>query len=566
MVLEDWLGRGGALAAAWFCVLLAHAQAPLPPDASVSEDRRAQERERTQRDAQQGPDRIGPSSPRPEYPWPATDSPCFAIRRVVLAGASAEEFEWALANVASGNDPAVGRCLGVAGINVAIARVQAAVVARGFVTTRILAAPQDLSGGALTLTVVPGRVRRIRFAPAEPRATANNALPVRPGDVLDLRAIEQGLENLQRLPTAQADIRIEPGDAPDESDVVISWKQAFPFRVSLSLDDSGSRATGKYQGSATLSYDHWWTLNDLFYVTLSRDMGSGDTGARGTRGHTFHYSVPWGYWLLGITAGNSRHHQTIAGATQDYIYSGTSDTAEAKVSRIIRRDASRKTTASLKGWLRRTTNYIDDTEVQTQRRATGGWEIGLAHREYMGRALLDLALAHRRGTGAFGSLEAPEQAFGEGTARFRLTAADAGLQVPFQALGQRLRYGVQWRAQWNGTPLTPQDRFAIGGRYTVRGFDRESSLAAERGWFVRNDLSAALSDGRSEAYVGLDHGHVHGPSASLLPGQHLAGAVIGLRGSYGKHAYDVFVGKPISRPALFRTASSVAGFTLHLFF
>lgn len=52
----------------------------------------------------------------------------------------------------------------------------------------------------------------------------------------------------------------------------------------------------------------------------------------------------------------------------------------------------------------------------------------------------------------------------------------------------RYVYSGLIRAQWNRTPLTPQDRFAIGGRYTVRGFDGETSLMGERGWLLRNDI------------------------------------------------------------------------------
>ncbi|KAG1288774.1 hypothetical protein G6F64_014079 [Rhizopus arrhizus] len=110
-------------------------------------------------------------------------------------------------------------------------RVQNAIIERGYVTTRILAAPQDLKTGVLTLTVVPGRVNAIRFAAGEGRPPALwNTVPVAHGDVLNLRDIEQALENLQRVPTASVDIQIAPpadGAAakPGESDLLISWKQ-----------------------------------------------------------------------------------------------------------------------------------------------------------------------------------------------------------------------------------------------------------------------------------------------------------------------------------------------------
>lgn len=545
-----------------------YAQAPAtpPPDVRLrgeQQERLQQGRDETQRrQLQASPNTLTPPISEQRRSWPERESPCLAIHDIALVGDSSEAFQWVLADLNAGPDPAVGRCLGVGGFNVAAERAQQALMARGFVTSRIVFEAQNLFSGLLTLTLLPGRIRAIRFATPDDRANAWNAVPAQPGDLLNLRDVEQALENFKRVPTAEADIQIEPADVPGQSDLVISWRQSLPFRLNVTLDDSGSRATGRYQGSVTLSHDHWWTLNDLFYVTINRDLGGGHAGDRGTQGHTAHYSLPWEYWLLGVTQSASRYHQSVAGLNQDYVYSGHNNSADLKLSRLVYRDASRKTTASLKGWLRQSKNFIDDTEVQTQRRATGGWELGLGHKEFVGRTTLDVNLAHKRGTGAFSAMPAPEEAFDEGTSRMRITTLDVSFTAPFKLASQKLRYAGALRVQRNGTPLTPQDRFAIGGRYSVRGFDGESSLSAERGWTLRNDLGWALGETGHEAYLGVDFGTVSGLSARFLVGRSLAGAVLGVRGQLDRLSYDVFIGRPISQPNAFRSASVTAGFSL----
>lgn len=499
---------------------------------------------------------------------PETETPCFPIREIVLKSA-VPDFAWARAAADPAGDPASGRCLGSAGINLVMQRVQDAIVARGYVTTRVLAEAQDLRDGTLTLTVIPGRIRAIRFTEgSSARANAWNALPAAPGDLLNLRDIEQGLENFKRVPTAEADIQIVPADEPGESDVVIAWKQAFPLRLTLSANDGGAKSTGKYLGSATVSGDHLLALNDLFYASFNRELGThgADSGRRGTRGHTLHYSLPYGYWLFAVTAGENRYHQTVAGASQDYLYSGTSENYEAKLTRILHRDGSGKSSASLRGYLTKSANFIDDTEVEVQRRRMAGWEFGLQHRAFLADAIADIAVAWRQGTGAFGALAAPEENFDEGTHRPRVVTAEASLNLPFKLVGQSFRYNGSWRAQWNRTPLVPQDRFSIGGRYTVRGFDGESVLMAERGWLIRNDLGLMLGASGQELYVGIDHGEVGGQSAELLVGQRLTGAVLGLRGGYKNLSWDVFSGWPLAKPDGFRTAHNVGGFNLTLSF
>ena len=201
-----------------------------------------------------------------------------------------------------------------------------------------------------------------------------------------------------------------------------------------------------------------------------------------------------------------------------------------------------------------------------QRRIVGGWDASVGHREFIGAATVDANLAYKRGLGAFESMAAPEEPFGEGTSRFALVTADLNVNAPFKLAEQSLRYVGSERIQNNRTSLTPQDRFAIGGRYTVRGFDGEISLSAERGWLLRNELGIALGATGQEFYLGLDHGEAAGPPSELLVGKRLTGAVLGLRGQFKALQYDIFVGTPVRKPEFFRTAGSAAGFNLNLSF
>lgn len=546
-----------------------------PADAAIQQQLRQEERERALRERQETmPDvrsTAVPAATVPEF-YPDHEIPCFTISSIKLVGDAAEQFQFALAEITAGGFNALGRCLGAQGINVAMARVQNAIIEQGYVTTRVLAAPQDIKSGNLILTLIPGRVRAVRFADgASPRGNKWNALPISPGDILNLRDIEQGLENLKRAPTAEADIQIEPAEGegvkPGESDVVIRYQQGLPFRITLSLDDGGFDSTGKYQGAVTLSGDNLLTLNDLFYVNFNHDLGGGDPGSRGSHGTTIHYSIPYGYWLFGATASRYDYHQQVAGINQSYIYSGESRNAEIKASRLVYRNAINKTIISVGGFFKKSSNYIDDTEIEVQRRRTAGWLLDFSQSWYLGRSLLDYNLRYQRGTGALDALRAPEEDFHEGTSRMEILMLDAGFSRPFVIRvpwgEQRLSYSANIRAQSSFTPLTPQERFSIGNRYTVRGFDGELTLSADHGWFIRNDLSILIGNSAQAVYVGVDYGEVSGQSSDLLLGKHLAGSVIGLRGGYKGFNYDLFLGKPLKKPQGFETAKVAAGFNLN---
>lgn len=267
------------------------------PDENARQYLRQQERLR-QVDQQQHPgvdtrdtaEKLQKSAMQPSTVIPVEELPCFVIHTVHLMEtdsslAAVTPFQFALdetLNAGEKGKPIVGRCLGVEGVNAIVARVQNRIIARGFVTTRVLVGPQDLSDGRLTLTVVPGRIHTIKLAPdADPHVSLWNALPMQAGDLLNLRDIEQALENLKRVPTADADIRIEPASVenastPGLSDVVIKYQRQFPARVTLSADDSGTRSTGRYQGGVTISLDSVTTLNDLLYVSHNQSLGGGE--------------------------------------------------------------------------------------------------------------------------------------------------------------------------------------------------------------------------------------------------------------------------------------------------
>ncbi len=559
-------------------VASARGQSMLDLDSESSRQfRQQQERsEQQQKQLQSPPDvSVLPSEVPPNALLiPEQETPCFVIGSIKVEPAQtrATSLDWSslLAEIPSDVDvqPVLGRCLGAQGVSAVLARMQQALLNRGWVTTRAVAPPQDLSVGVLNVSVVEGYVSAIRFAPEQgQRATLFNTMPVKTGDLLNLRDVEQGLENYKRVPTVSADFSIEPGQEPGQSELVIRHSQAFPFRVQASIDDSGSTTTGQYQGSLTLSYDNWWTLSDLFYITFQSELGGQDAGPRGNSGRTVHYSVPWGYHLLSLNSSHSLYHQTVAGAFQNYVYRGNSEQHEVRWSHLMQRDQFGKTTGAIRAFHRRSSNFIDDTEVLTQRRAVSGIDVSLGHRRSADQAQWEATLTRREGIKQWGSLPAPEEAFGEGTSLMRLWLFDASLSLPFIVGQQTWNYQGSLRQQWHRTPLTPQDRFSIGGRYTVRGFDGATVLSAESGVLIRNEVSTVLGQTPYSAYAGVDWGKVSGPTATFLVDRELTGGVLGLRSNWKtgpvQTQLDLFVGKPLNKPHGFQTARSVYGFSMN---
>ena len=121
---------------------------------------------------------------------------------------------------------------------------------------------------------------------------------------------------------------------------------------------------------------------------------------------------------------------------------------------MLHRNGSQKTTLTYDVLARESSNYINDTELEVQRRRTSGWRLGLQHRHYIQQATLDAGVSYQRGTRWFGALPAPEETFGEATALSKIVQLNAQLDVPFSLFSQNFRYNVQYQRQISDTPLT----------------------------------------------------------------------------------------------------------------
>lgn len=503
----------------------------------------------------------------------AAESPCFPIQQFVLdvprqlspasrlAGASDlphDPFRFAQDYLRR----YAGYCIGQEGLNLIVGRLTGLILRQGYSTTRIGIPAQDLSSGVLRVTLVPGVIRAIRFADPTLYGTWRNAFPTGPGRLLNLRDLEQGLEQMKRIPSQDVDMHIVPADVLGESDVVITVKRSKPWKLTGTFDDSGAKGTGKLQTGLNLAIDNPLGLNDLFNLGINTDADR-KGGQRGSSGNNIYYAMPVGYGNFSVSGSSYDYHQQIAGNHQDFVSSGKSRNLEVNIARLFQRDQVQKNSWQVKIGKRWSKAYIDDTEINVQKRNTTFAELAWVHTHYFGAAQLDLTLANRWGVAWFnGQGDADWRTSSDPTFRYTLQSIDATLVAPFKAAGQSLTYIGTLRGQNTRSPLYLTDQFSIGSRYTVRGFDGELNLAAERGFFLRNELNIPLAQSAQAAYLGIDVGKVYGPSVQYLPGDKLAGAIVGMRGGYRGFTYDLFSSWSLYKPEQFKTATPAVGFSL----
>lgn len=484
------------------------------------------------------------------------DATCFDIVRV---HASSPEFPW----LEQWLSQAQGRCIGRNGLLWLQRHANDALIQRGYITSRVLLAGQTLSSGELTFDIVAGRLAAIevadegeRDAPAPHRLA--RAMAMSAGDVLNQRDVDQGLENLRRLAgQSDATIDIVPGDAFAQSIIRIHPGTGRRVQVGLGADNLGLDATGKYQLASTLSIESPLGLADQLQVWAGANAGYGP--GKGNLSWGGNWNVPLGYGSLFVGATRARYQQTLSLASMPFVYRGTSSEVTAGASRVVFRNSTARTQVSARVYRRIYRNYLADAELAVQHQDVTGFELSAMHRQYFGTAGVMGTVSWRQNLAGLSAVPGMAPGVGVAPALQALTGTLIAY-VPLTLAGHKTAYQMTWTGQYGRTRMTANDFFSIGTRATVRGFDGQTTLAAESGFAVQNELQLPVHG--QTAFAGVDFGKVSGPAAQNLSGTSLAGAVIGVRGQIDRLgpatlSYELSLGMPLSRPATFSTHKPV---------
>lgn len=459
-----------------------------------------------------------------------------------------------------------GRCLGQQGIGLLVNQLLLELVQRGYTTTRIGLIPQqDLATGVLRLSLLPGYISafKVNGDPVPPNVAA--AFPTKAGNLLNLRELEQGIEQLQQVSSYEVSMQLVPGEAAGASDVVLTFKRNSPWHLSFSVDDSGSRATGKYQAGVNFSYDDVLGLNDVFTVGATHDLDH-TPGDHSSKSQNARYSVPFGRWTFSWSGSRNQSYQLVKTALNPYYTESDQSNMDMKASYMFWRNQVQKNDIGLRIAKRWSQSATASFVIPSQRRNMTYAELSWVHRHYFGPTKLDLTLSHTWGVPWAGGHDDTDLDYFQiprSALHYNFQVLDATLSTPINMFGVTAQYTGTFRMQVTHTPQDSSNLFSIGGRYTVRGFDGENSFSAEQGYYLRNELQIPLGKTGQNIYLGLDGGRVFGPSMAGNPLRAmLAGATIGFRGSFFKGmSYDVFAATPVYKPREFNSSPAL-GFNL----
>ncbi|UZD96990.1 ShlB/FhaC/HecB family hemolysin secretion/activation protein [Pseudomonas corrugata] len=460
---------------------LAHA-APTPGETDLIRERQNRLLEEQRRRLEELKDLPGQEA-KPTRPAAPVDTRCFPIKTIELKGAdslSARERERLL-------QPYIGQCLGVPQLNELLKVITDHYIEKGLVTSRAYLPQQDLSSGHLQVLVVEGRLEGLKGAENSQLSARELAMafPGKTGDLVNLREIEQMVDQLNRLPSNQAQMELTPGQNVGGSEVLVKNTPQKPWRAGLSRSNDGQRSTGEQQWGTRFEWDSPLGLADQLMLRGGHDAMSDHQHT--SRNAMLYYNLPFGWWNVSYTYSQSEYRSQIAANGFNFKQSGDSQNHQLRVERVIHRDAMSKTSLNTGLAYLRSNNFIEDSKLALSSNRLSEAQFGINHGRRVGSAFVNLDLGMQQGIGAFDAQANHDPAPGQADARYRKYTATVSYLQPFKLWDESFSFSSLMTGQHSEDVLFSPQRLSLGGESSIRGY-KDQSLAGDNGGYWRNDL------------------------------------------------------------------------------
>ncbi|TAV83089.1 ShlB/FhaC/HecB family hemolysin secretion/activation protein [Rhizobium ruizarguesonis] len=476
---------------------------------------------------------------------------CFDITRIEIEGANL----LSLSELGKVTAPYGNRCVGLAEINGVLRDVTHLYIDHGYVTSRAYVPQQDIrKTRILRLLVVEGTLSDIYLNGQKVAGSGSlaTAFPGLIGRVVNIRDIEQGLDQMNRLQANDAKSAMLPGPKDGTSILNIENRPGRPWHVSFGNNNLGQESTGFSRSSASLGFDDLLDINDLWNFSYEHS-GPNYPWSNDGRGYGNSYSgsvsVPYGYSTVSLNGSWYQYESAVEGNFSTLETSGNSGQAGLGIDRVVLRDKDSITTVRSSLTYKQTDNFLLGNLIEVgSRRYTVG-EIGVSHSRRMFGGIWVFDASYNKGLGLFDAVEPGDPGAGNANPRFSKFNATVSVTQPFQAAGRQFELTSLVSGQYSPDNLLGAEQISLGGYSNVRG-TRESVLYGNNGMFSHNEIvwrtgsnqgggAAAKAFGELRPYLGFDYGHIYTQQRFDISGGDLASWTVGVRTAGGNISADL---------------------------
>jgi hemolysin activation/secretion protein len=358
---------------------------------------------------------------------------------------------------------------------------------KGYTLARIYIDLNELQNGVLKFIVLEGVINRICFADTrESSIPLWTAFPFLEHNVFNIRYIEQGLEQMNKLLSNDVTMSIKPAEKEGESIVEILNNKSKRTRFKFGIDNSGSKSTSEYRGTSGFEMDNLFRLNDS--LSFNYTQGLTDNKAKGyySKSYSAYMSMPFGYWTISGSYSRSLYLTTIQGLYQKYLSKGNSTNQSFGLDRMISRGQRYRFASGLNLNFKNTNSFFNDEKLDISSRKLVPLEIYLTHTVFLTRGSLFIKANYIQGLDSFGAKKDPiDLVKGDQKAQYHTWGMSGYIYERFNMPRTKfpLTYMMNFRGQYSKDDLFGSEQFGP----SVRGF-KDGGVSAETGYSVSDDI------------------------------------------------------------------------------
>lgn len=411
--------------------------------------------------------------------------------------------------------PVAGRCLDVQMLKESVSSINEYYRKKGYVFARITLPKQDVAAdgvlkfkilgeeiakktpkkkaieipkGAkkiLEIEVKKGKVMKSKFTENGFFDRLRNFLTFgKIDEEIDLETIKQGVFQMNRLKSNNAELQVEEDQKNGKKRIVVSNKKSFPARFYAGQDNLGNRKTGIRRSKIIGGFDNLLSLNDN--VNLSYTTNLNDPHAeKNFNSFSGDISLPFGYNTISLfyAMGDSRR---VSGSS---VIKGYSNKKTVAIDRLLKRSNNLNANLLFDLTSKESLGYVDGDKVTSSERqltiATIGTKINYA---FDGNTRLYLKPTYSRGFDALRARQGQEASDkNDPKLKFGVLRLNASLSkkthIPY--FGVLADISSDFTGQIAQDALYGSEQIAIGGYYSVRGY-RDNYLFGNNGYYLRN--------------------------------------------------------------------------------
>lgn len=478
----------------------------------------------------------------------AVQSPRFAIERFEILGGTLiprPDIDAVLAAHA-------GQERSFADVQRAVEALEAMYRQRGYNTVYVAVPEQELEKGVVRLRVVEGKIAKVLvegntvFGEDNIRAS----LPqLQEGEAPIATRLSENIQLANENPAKQVEVLLGVGEREGEVNARIKVRDEKPWRLSASLDNTGTEATGQHRLGVSFQHNNLFDADhsaSLSYTTAPNKPDGVDVDV-----YSLGYRLP--LYRLGdsiellyanSTVGVPSSSPSLAGGLGIV---GKGNIFSARYNWLLPRQGE---------YSSRLVVAVDERAMESSCTTAGGNKLtGVAGCEdYLVRPLSltyagrfeQTARAVSFGIGAAGNIAASSErsyilASGNRNAstHFAVWRWNASL---LQVLPADFQLRLAGQGQFASGPLVPTEQLGLAGSQAVRGFV-ERAVASDQGYFVQNELytpdlaglAGAPGSMRALAFFDLANGRNFDVAGGQPATAAIASAGLGLRYVYDKN-------------------------------